>query len=161
MSAVVLQVDRLTVAYGGNTPLPPPALEVHAGAVLGALVAIGARPPAPVNSTAGPSPRLSLLRGRLHPAVPHTYLPHRHSRAASSAMGTPTCPLPPARRRTWDSPRPLRPSTTTPQDASPPKPRPALAPPGHPAGLAGPPPKARGHTHTSRRDGSTRSHSPR
>jgi len=45
MSAVVLRVDGLTVAYGGNTALSLDALEVHAGEVLGVVGANGAGTP--------------------------------------------------------------------------------------------------------------------
>lgn len=70
MSAVVLRVDGLTVAYGGNTALSLDALEVHAGEVLGVVGANGAGKSTLVNAIAGWSrgkPRVSgrvVLEGR-------------------------------------------------------------------------------------------------
>lgn len=70
MSAVVLRVDGLTVAYGGNTALSLDVLEVHAGEVLGVVGANGAGKSTLVNAIAGWSrgkPRVSgrvVLEGR-------------------------------------------------------------------------------------------------
>ena len=76
MSAVVLRVDGLTVAYGGNTALSLDALEVHAGEVLGVVGANGAGKSTLVNAIAGWSrgkPRVSglvVLEGRALSASP-------------------------------------------------------------------------------------------
>lgn len=65
MSAVVLRVDGLTVAYGGNTALALDALEVRAGEVLGVVGANGAGKSTLVNAIAGWSRGKPRVSGRV------------------------------------------------------------------------------------------------